>query len=88
MRTPRLRDAVLPDLIQQRLIADLQQCRGLLAIPIRFLQSSRNRFRLGSILGIAGKRFQSACGIAASYRIATPALGVHSTAAIRARLQL
>ena len=46
-----LRDAVLADLIEQGFVADLQHRGGLFSIPVRFLKSPRNRFRLRFILG-------------------------------------
>src|SRR5208282_2846287 len=48
-----LGNPILPDLIQQRLVADLQQRRGLLAIPVGLLQRMRDGLRFGFVLGSA-----------------------------------
>ena len=53
-------DSVLANFVQQRLVADLQDRRSLLAVPVCLLQSAHNCFRLGFIFGAAGNRFQTA----------------------------
>jgi len=49
-------DAVLADLIQQRLVADLQQRGSLLAVPIGFVESFADGLSFGSVLGSASQR--------------------------------
>ena len=53
-----LGNPVLANLIEQRLVTDLQQRRRLLAIPIGFVERLADRFSLGSIFGGAGQRLQ------------------------------
>ena len=55
-----LRDAVLPNLVKQRLVADLQQRGRLFAVPVGFIKCFGNGFGLGAILGAAGQRFKPA----------------------------
>ena len=51
-----LSDAVLPDLIQQRLVADLQQRGRLLAVPVGFVESLADGLSFGSVLGSTSQR--------------------------------
>src|SRR5215471_18645184 len=63
----RLRDSVLPNLVKERLVADLQERSSLLAIPIRLFERAGNRFGFSFILGVAGKRLETSrwfCGVA------------------------
>ena len=53
VRAAALRDSVLADFVEQGFIADLQQCRGLFAIPVRFFESPGDRFGFRLIFGIA-----------------------------------
>ena len=53
-------DAVLPNLIEQRFVADLQKRRGLLAIPVRLFERLPDGFSFGFVLSIASQRFQAA----------------------------
>ena len=46
-----LSDAVLPNLVQQRLIADFQQRSSLLAVPVGFIQSFADGLGFGSVFG-------------------------------------
>ena len=49
-----LGDPILPDLIKQSLIADLQQGGRLLAVPVRLFEGFIDSFSFGFILGVAG----------------------------------
>jgi len=55
----RLGNSVLANLVEESLVADLQDRRCLLAIPIRLFQRASNSERLGFVLGRAGQRFQA-----------------------------
>ncbi len=55
-----LGDAVLANLVQQCLVADLQQGSCLLSIPVGFLECLRDGLSLGFIFGTAGQRLQTA----------------------------
>ena len=45
-----LSNTVLPDLVEKRLVADLEQCRGLLAVPIGLIECFGDCLGLGFIL--------------------------------------
>src|SRR5580704_13267695 len=76
-----LGNPILPDLIQQRLVADLQQRGGLLAIPVRLLQRVRDGPRLGFVFGGARHRLQPAS-------IVSSGPSMPAAVAVIARLQL
>ena len=57
-----LRNSVLTDLVEQRFIANLQQSRRLLAVPIGLLQRLRNGSRLRFIFSAACQALQTARG--------------------------
>ena len=63
-------NSILPNLIQQGFVADLQKTGCLLAIPIRLFERLPDGFAFGFVLGVAGQRLQSSAGIA------TPASGI------------
>ena len=50
-------DPILPDLVEQGFVADLQNGRGLLAIPVGLFEGAGNGLRLGFIFRAAGQRF-------------------------------
>src|SRR5437867_12373634 len=54
-----LSDPVLANLVKQRLVADLQQRRSLLTVPVGFFQSFGNGFGFGLVFGGARQRLQS-----------------------------
>jgi hypothetical protein len=49
-------NAVLPDLVEQSFVADLQQRRCLLAIPVGLFECPRDCLGLGFIFRAAGER--------------------------------
>src|SRR5437660_4828715 len=53
VRTPALCDAVLANLVEQCFVADLQQHRGLFAIPVSLVEGTGDSFRLRLVFGIA-----------------------------------
>src|SRR6266446_6406549 len=54
-----LGDSVLPNLVEQGFVANLQQRRRLLAVPVGLLERLPDGFSLSFILGGARQRFQS-----------------------------
>ncbi len=56
------RDAVLADLVQQSFVADLQQRRRLLAIPVGLIESFGDGFGFGPIFCVTRQRLQTAPG--------------------------
>jgi hypothetical protein len=53
-------DAILPNLIEQSFVADLQHCGGLLAIPVGLLESLPDGLAFGFVFGAASQRLQPA----------------------------
>ena len=53
-------DSILPDLVEQSLVADLENRGCLLAIPVGLFESLGDGLRFGFILGGACQRFQAA----------------------------
>ena len=52
-------NAILPDLVEQGLVADLENRGCLLAVPVGLLESLSDGLRFGFIFGGAGQRFQA-----------------------------
>ena len=86
MSAAALRNAVLADFIEQSFVADLQQRRGLFAIPVRLFQGTGDGFGLSFIFGVARQGLQAAGG--ASTRASAGYIGVQSSTAVGPRLQL
>src|ERR1700757_1578182 len=68
-----LGNPVLANLVEQRLVADLQQDGGLLTVPVSLLEGLRDGGGLGFVLGAARERLEAACrrigsGFAAAIR--------------------
>ncbi len=63
MRVPVFSDAILPNFIKQRFVADLKKCGSLLAIPVGFIKSLCNGFGFGAVFGAAGEGFESPGGL-------------------------
>ena len=57
-----LRNAVLADFVEQRLVADLEQRGRLLAVPVGFIKRFGDGFGLSFILRAASNRFKSTGG--------------------------
>src|ERR1700685_1198442 len=76
-------DSVLPDLVEQSFVADLQKRSLLFAIPVSGFQSLADCFSFRFVLGGAGQRFQSR-----GFVLSRLTSGPDSPIAIEARLQL
>ena len=70
-------NAVLPDLIEQGFVTDLQDRGSLFAVPVGLFQSLGNGLRFGFIFGGTCQRFQAA-------RLHSPRRGIalHSAGAV------
>src|ERR1700723_4159831 len=63
-------NSILPILVQQGFVADLQKSGFLFAIPVRLFEGLPDGFSSGFVLGAAGQRLQSSTGFV------TPASGI------------
>lgn len=70
-----LGDSILPDLVQQGFVADLQKSRSLFAVPVGLLERLPDGFAFGFVFGGARQRFQTAARFAFRRRISPAPAG-------------
>ena len=78
------RDSVLPDFVEQRFVADLQQRGRLLAVPVGLFESLCDGLGFGFILSVAGQAISIPCRISGL----CSGIAVRAAAAVIFRLKL